>query len=203
MHWSRSWSCNDPLADHTLITWLIMQWSRGWSSTDHVADHAMITWLIIHWSRGWSCNDHVADHALITWGIMNWRSAEWTLATAARTDSRCTAEKIFFKSANPRIWHSHISAYILRKPLFKKSHAPQHSLQHYLQEPRHRPRKMSTERLKLSKDLVLTDNGLLFSNEKPPLKLWIIPLVAIEMDAGGSHSKPNQPGEDKSIWCPF
>ena len=131
------------------------------------------------------------------------RSAEWTLATAARTDSRCTAEKIFFKSANPRIWHSHISAYILRKPLFKRSHAPPHSLQHYLQEPRHRPRKMSTERLKLSKDLVLTDNGLLFSNEKPPLKLWIIPLVAIEMDAGGSHSKPNQPGEDKSIWCPF
>ena len=34
-------------------------WSCGWSCTDHVADHTLITWLIMHWSRAWSCTDHV------------------------------------------------------------------------------------------------------------------------------------------------
>ena len=53
-----------------------------------------------------------------------------------------------------------------------QSHAPQHSFQHYLQEPRHKPSKMSTDRLKLKKDLVLIDNGLLFSNEELTLQLW-------------------------------
>ena len=43
-----------------------MHWSRNWSGTYHLADHALITWLIIHWSRDWSCTDHMTDHALIT-----------------------------------------------------------------------------------------------------------------------------------------
>ena len=36
---------------------------------------------------------------------------------------------------------------------------------------RDRPREMSAERSKLNEDLVLIDSGLLFSNEKPPLRL--------------------------------
>ena len=43
-----------------------MHLSFGWSCTDHVADHTLITWLIVHWSRGWSCTDLEADHTLIT-----------------------------------------------------------------------------------------------------------------------------------------
>ena len=95
------------------------------------------------------------------------------LTVFARQTKKKKKKKI--NKANPRIWHPHISVYILRKPPFKpfkKSHAPQHSLQHYFQEPRQRPSKMSTERLKLRKDLVLIDNGLSFSNEKLALKLW-------------------------------
>ena len=91
IHWSRGWSCTDPVADHTLIMKLIIHWSRDcmhWSHdfacTDHVDDHALInhvlvTWLsctdhvaIIHWSPGWSCTDHMADDALITLLIMIW-----------------------------------------------------------------------------------------------------------------------------------
>ena len=101
MHWSRNWSCTDHVADHTLITWLIMHWSRvyhalltwlilhwsrAWSCTDHVTNHELITWLNIHWSRDWSCTDHVTDHALITWlsctdhvAIRHWsRDCAWT-----------------------------------------------------------------------------------------------------------------------------
>ena len=133
---------------------------------------------------------------------MGKRREEWGAPTHARPKEQwqqpleliaSTWQEKKFKRANPRIWHSHISADILGKPLFKKSHAPQRSLQHHLQEPRHRPREMSAERSKLNEDLVLIDSGLLFSNEKPPLRLWIIPPVAVEMDAGGSHTKQNQP----------
>ena len=35
------------MADRTLITWVHMHWSLGWSYSHHVADHALITWLII------------------------------------------------------------------------------------------------------------------------------------------------------------
>ena len=34
MHWSRGWSCTDYLADHALITWLIMHWSRSYHALD-------------------------------------------------------------------------------------------------------------------------------------------------------------------------
>ena len=44
-------------------------------------------------------------------------------------------------TSQPISWENHYS----------KSHAPQHPLQHYLQEPRHRPSKMSADRLKLKK----------------------------------------------------
>ena len=56
IHWSPDCACTDHVAEH--------QWSRGWSCTDHVIDHALIIWLIMHWSRGWSYTDHVTDHAL-------------------------------------------------------------------------------------------------------------------------------------------
>ena len=73
IHWSRDWSCTDPMTVHTLITWLIMHWSSG--------HHALITWLsytdyvtsctdqvaIMHWSRDCACTDHINDYALITW----------------------------------------------------------------------------------------------------------------------------------------
>ena len=55
---SRDWACTVHVAEHTLITWLIMHWSHGY--------HALITWLIIHCSRVWPCTDHVADHTLLT-----------------------------------------------------------------------------------------------------------------------------------------
>ena len=52
-----------------VLCWYIgkrLDWSHGWSCTDHVADHALITWLIIHSSHVWPCTDHVADHTLLT-----------------------------------------------------------------------------------------------------------------------------------------
>ena len=58
-------SCTDHVADHALITWVIMNWSRGLSYTAHVADHALITLWMMHWSRGWSYTDHVTHHAHI------------------------------------------------------------------------------------------------------------------------------------------
>ena len=91
MPWSRGWSYSD--------TWLIMHTWRAWSCTDNVADHALITKLIIHWSlsvhslimflnmqwsRGWSCTDHVADHALITWKIMHWYNYKFLVGTLRR-----------------------------------------------------------------------------------------------------------------------
>ena len=86
MHWSRGCSYNDHVADHAVITLLIML-IRWLSCTDFVADHSLITCLIVHWSCGWSltnhvayhalirwlsCSDHVADHTLITWLRMHW-----------------------------------------------------------------------------------------------------------------------------------
>ena len=68
MHWSRDWSCNDLVSDHALITWLsctdhvaIMQWSRGY--------HAQITWLFMQWTHSY--------HILVTWLIMHW-SRGWS-----------------------------------------------------------------------------------------------------------------------------
>ena len=78
MHWSRGYhalitwhSCTDHVADHTLLTRLIMHRSRLY--------HALITWLPMHWSRGWSYTNHVTDRALITWLIIHWyRDWAWT-----------------------------------------------------------------------------------------------------------------------------
>ena len=39
------------MADHTLITWLILHLSRGWSYSDYMNDHALITLYIMHWSH--------------------------------------------------------------------------------------------------------------------------------------------------------
>ena len=41
------------MADHALITKLIIHWSRDCACTDHKADNSLITWLIMHWSRAW------------------------------------------------------------------------------------------------------------------------------------------------------
>ena len=43
MHWSSGWSYSAPETDHALITWL--------SCTVHVADHTLITCLVMHRSR--------------------------------------------------------------------------------------------------------------------------------------------------------
>ena len=45
--------CTDHVADHALITWLIMHWYQSWSYTSHVTDHALIIRLTMHWSSGW------------------------------------------------------------------------------------------------------------------------------------------------------
>ena len=103
MHWSRDWSyngnvidhalitwlsCTDHMADHTLITCLVMQRSRDYSWSDHVAImhssrgyYALIMWLITHVSRDWSCTDHVVDHTLITRLIMHWSRLYHALIT--------------------------------------------------------------------------------------------------------------------------
>ena len=64
MHSLRAWSCTNHVADHSLITWLIMHWSWSGLYTDHVT--------CMHSSRSWSYTDHVTVHTLITWLIMHW-----------------------------------------------------------------------------------------------------------------------------------
>ena len=83
MHLSFGWTCTDHVADHTLITWLIMHWSHNWSCTDHMAhqppDQCVMSHVILHWSHGSSRTDPVADHTRITWLIM-YRSRGWSYA---------------------------------------------------------------------------------------------------------------------------
>ena len=89
--------CTDHVADHTLISCLvmhrsrdkswtyhiaIMKWSPGWKCTDHVADHAVIPWLSMNWSHDYHVvitwlngSDHVTDHALIMFAIIHWSFA--------------------------------------------------------------------------------------------------------------------------------
>ena len=61
------------MADHALVTWLIMHWSRDCACTDYVTDHALTICL--------SCNDLVADHTLIPWLIIHWSRGSPALIT--------------------------------------------------------------------------------------------------------------------------
>ena len=42
--WDSPGTCTDHMA--------ILHWSRGWTCTVHVADHTPVTWHIMNWSRG-------------------------------------------------------------------------------------------------------------------------------------------------------